>query len=225
MKSYDLWKSALLVLATAGTLVPGSQLTAADASATNDSHSSSATAVTDASVNNRASANADTTSKAIARVALEIQDVVLGENGEMTGYVLDGQGKAIARTKVAVRIGRQTVAETTTDNDGRFLIPELRSGVCQIVHSDGVSVFRVWKNGTAPRNARSNALMIVGKKQIRGQNEGTPSTLLDHGALLTFGAAAAGTTLGIVGLSEASKANNKADAANARLDSLFTTTN
>ena len=219
MKSRDLWKSALLVLGAVGTVVPASLVTAADVSAV-----SSKTVASKTTSQSSVKSQADLKPRRNARV--EISDVSLGAKGELTGFVLDGQGKAVAGSKVIVRLGRKNVAETTTDATGRFRVEGLRGGVYQIVHADGVSVFRVWKNGTAPRSAKFNALLIARKQRVvRGQDGVGPLAMMQPGTLAASGAAIAGVTLGIVGLTEASEANDEADAANAKLDALLSSIN
>ena len=210
MNSIGRWKSALLVLGAVGTVVPASNVAAADRST-----SPTVAASTAASVPSTASQQA----------ALKITDVSLGKKGELTGVVVDGQGKAVARSKVVVRHGRTAVAETTTNDAGQFRVDGLRGGVYQIVHADGVSVFRVWANGTAPKSAKTNALVVVGKRLVRGQNEVGPLQFMQPGTLAATAAGITGATLGIVGISEANQAQDEADAANAKLDALLATLN
>lgn len=202
MKSRDLWKSALLVLGAVGTVVPASLVTAYDG-----------TAVAEKAANRSV---VDSHREA----AVKVHDVSLGTSGELTGYILDGQGQAVAGSRVIVRLGQNSIAEATTDTSGRFRVDGLRGGVYQIVHADGVSVFRVWKNGTAPKSAKTNALIVVGQRQVRGQNEVGPLNIIQPGTLAAGGAAIAGVTLGIVGIAQASDANDDADAATAKLDAL-----
>jgi len=211
MKSRDLWKSAMLVLGAVGTVVPASFVTAADV----------------ARASNRASRNTGSvTAKTQKSAAIKINDVSLGAKGELTGFVLDGQGKAVAGSRVIVRLGRKNVAETTTDATGQFRVEGLRGGVYQIVHADGVSLFRLWKNGTAPRSAKLNALLITGKQQVvRGQDGVGPLAMMQPGTLVAGAAAITGATVGVVGLTEASDANDRADAATAALDAFLATNN
>ncbi|MGZ0165830.1 MAG: carboxypeptidase-like regulatory domain-containing protein [Planctomycetales bacterium] len=211
MKSRYLWKSALLVLGAVGTVVPASFVTAAEV----------------ATASNRVSQNTGSVAaKTQKSAAIKINDVSLGTKGELTGFVLDGQGKAVADSRVIVRLGRKNVAETTTGATGQFRVEGLRGGVYQIVHADGVAVFRVWKNGTAPRNAKLNALLIAEKHRVvRGQDGVGPLAMMQPGTLAASAAAITGATLGVVGLTEASDANDEADAANAKLDALLATNN
>lgn len=210
MKSHGLWKSSLVVLGAVGTVLPTSVVSAADRAS---SPTVSASAVTRSS------------STANKQAVVKIADVSLGKKGELTGFVVNGQGTAVARTKVVVRQGRKAVAETTTNDAGQFRVEGLRGGVYQIVHAEGVSVFRVWVNGTAPKSAKTNALVVVEKRMVRGQNEVGPLDFMQPGTLAATAAGITGVTLGVIGISEANEANDEADAANAKLDALLATLN
>ena len=188
MKSRDLWKSALVVLATAGTVLPGSLLTAGDAMATAGSSQQTAR-------------HAQQTAKK-KKTAPIISDVSLGEKGELTGFILDGQGKAVAKSKVVVSFGRKVIAKTTTNETGQFRVSGLRGGIYQIAHADGVAVFRVWKNGTAPKSARQNALVVVGTRQIRGQDGLGPLSMVEPATLAAIVAGVAGIVVGTVAISQ-----------------------
>lgn len=204
MKSLGLWKSALLILGAVGTVLPASILSAAD----------------------RPASRTARTASTVSRLAtVRVLDVELGRKGELTGSIVDGQGKAVARSKVLIRLGRKVVAQFATDSTGKFQVNGLRGGVYQIVHAEGVSVFRVWANGTAPKSARSNALIVVGKRLVRGQDGIGPLNFIQPGALAGTAAGITGVTLGIIGISEANEANDEADAANAKLDALLATLN
>ncbi|MGZ0169726.1 MAG: carboxypeptidase-like regulatory domain-containing protein [Planctomycetales bacterium] len=210
MKSRDLWKSVFLIIGAAGIVLPTSFVNAA----------------TPATRSNVAAKTAGaSSSKAPKKAALKILDVSLGQNGELTGFVLDDQGKAVVGSRILVHLGKKTIAEMSTDAAGQFRVGGLRGGVYQIVHADGVSVFRVWKNGTAPRSAKAKALIIAGKRLVRGQNEVGALSMIQPATLASGAAAITGITLGVIGISEASEASDEADAANAKLDALLATLN
>lgn len=210
MKTCDLWKPALLFIGVAGTVLPTSFVNAA-------APTSRLTVAAETVDTSR--------SKAPKKAPLQILDVSLGQKDELTGFVVDGQGKAVVQSRILVRLGKKTVTETATDAAGQFRVEGLRGGVYQIVHADGVSVFRVWKNGTAPRNARTNALIVASKQVVRGQGGVVPLTLMQPGTLAAGAAAITGATLGVVGIAQASEANDDADAATAKLDALIATFN
>ncbi len=210
MKSHDLWKSALIVLGAVGTVVPTSVVSAADRSGSPTVSTSTAN---------------HSPSTASKRAAVKIADVSLGKKGELTGVVVNEQGKAVTRSTVVIKRGRKAVAKTTTNDAGQFRVEGLRGGVYQIVHAEGVSVFRVWVNGTAPKSAKTNALIVVGRRMVRGQSEVGPLDFMQPGTLAATAAGITGVTLGVIGISEANEANDEADAANAKLDALLATLN
>jgi hypothetical protein len=207
MNSRDLWKSALLVLGAVSIVVPASLVTASDGRA----------------VAKETSVRLD--GNATGEASVKIHDLSLGVSGDLTGYILDGQGKAVANSRVMIRGKQNSPVETVTDESGRFRVEGLRGGIYQIVHADGVSMFRVWKSGTAPKSAKANALIVTGRRQIRGQSQVSPFNFVSPGTMFAGGAAIAGTTLGIVGVSQASDANDDADAATAKLDALLSSIN
>ena len=131
MKSYGLLKSAIVVLGAVGTLLPTSVVIAAGRSTSQT--------VAD-------STDARTSPTVRKETAVKIADVVLGKKGELTGIVVNEQGKALVSSKVVVKRGRKAVATTTTNDAGQFRVEGLRGGIYQIVHSAGISVFRVWAN-------------------------------------------------------------------------------
>lgn len=210
MKSRDLCKSALLIIGTAGTILPASYVNAAAPTARSNATARTAD---------------ESSSMAPKKAALKILDVSLGQKGELTGFILDEQGKAVVRSRIQVRLGKNTVTETTTNAAGQFQVEGLRGGVYQIVHADGVSVFRVWKNGTAPRNAKTNALIVASRRVVRGQDGTGPLGFAEPATLFSGAAALTGVTLGVIGVSEASEANAEAAAANAKIDALLATLN
>lgn len=228
MKSHDLWGTVVLTLVATGTVLPGSLLIAAGDTVTGTAavdESSAPESAPAKSVSNRSTEiSVERRVKAARKPEQLIRDVSLNEAGSLTGFVLNPSGQAVARTKVVVRIGRRTVAEAMTDEKGQFEVSGLDGGVYQISHSNGSFVYRVWKTGTAPDSARSTVLLPFEKPVIRAQGlEGSALGTLSTSTILATGGAIAGTTLGIVGFSEANAANDRADAANAQLDALLNT--
>lgn len=98
-----------------------------------------------------------------------IQDVSLGANGSFTGVMVDGQGHAVGKSRVVIKSGDRVVAETATDDAGRFQVHKLRGGVYEVSHSGGSSTSRVWSNGTAPKSASREARVVSGGSERHGQ--------------------------------------------------------
>lgn len=222
MKSHDLWRTVVLMLAATGTVLPGSLLIAAGDTVTETVAVEEPSAVEAMSERSPVSPVKQRMT-ASRKPEPTIQDVSLNEAGTLTGLVQDAEGKAVARTKVVVRIGRKTLAAAMTDEKGQFEVSGLRGGVYRISHSHGGSVYRVWKAGTAPGTAHTRALLLWEKPVIRAQGLEGPLATLPTSTVLATAGGIAGATLGIVGFSEANAANDRADAANAQLDALLNT--
>ncbi|NLE38786.1 MAG: carboxypeptidase regulatory-like domain-containing protein [Pirellulaceae bacterium] len=98
-------------------------------------------------------------------------DVALsGNEGVLSGQVVDSAGKPVAQVPVALRMGNRVVAEGKSDADGRFGFRNLRGGVYQVLVPDGFGTFRAWADGTAPESADSTARVVSGRETIRGQH-------------------------------------------------------
>lgn len=154
MKSRELWKSALVLVATLGIVLPSSPLTAANAGRSGNSKKSSKSSPKNAKGNVAA-----------------IQDVSLNADGSFTGLIVDGLGKPVARSRVVVRNGREVIAEAHTNNAGQFHVERLRGGVYEISHPQGMAVSRVWSDGTAPKSVAKNGRLVTHRSHSRDQED------------------------------------------------------
>jgi hypothetical protein len=102
-----------------------------------------------------------------------IVDVQLQDGGVFQGQVVDTAGTPLAGAKVVVvkqdGAAARTVAETTTDDSGRFSIGQLRGGTYQVVTDRSSGVYRLWAAQTAPPTAKNMALLIDSAEVFRGQ--------------------------------------------------------
>jgi hypothetical protein len=191
MKKFQFWKSVLVLFAAVGTVMPAPELLAAD------------------------TRPVEVDSKEAVQKTL---DVSLDADGVLNGYLVDGQGKALANEAVVIRQGRREVAKTKTDSKGKFEVKSLRGGVYQIESKVGSSNYRVWTNGTAPKNSRQVALVVNSKDPVvRGQLEGL-GLGLGTGTALLFGAAA--ITLGVISINEQNDTQDQNDALRRQLDAI-----
>ena len=99
----------------------------------------------------------------------KIRDVSLNQDGVLSGYLLDTQGKPEAAAPVAIHQGRRQIALTKTNAKGLFEVKGLKGGVYQVTSQKGSSAFRVWKNGTAPKQASKLALLVTNQNIVRAQ--------------------------------------------------------
>ena len=107
-------------------------------------------------------------SDAVKRAAVVV-DVALGENGTLTGQVVDSQGIGLDGVVVSMTQGQDEVATSVTNKEGVFVVKDLRGGVYQIVAGQAVGSFRLWAANTAPPSARAKAVLVSSDQFVRGQ--------------------------------------------------------
>jgi hypothetical protein len=141
MPVLKLIRTAAVVLATAGIVLPISSVQAADSSQSA-----------------RRTANA-----AIAA------DVSQTSDGLFAGRVVDHTGSVVENAEVIVRQGTTQVARSRTDKDGMFSVKHLKPGAYQVSSGTTEGLFRVWNGQASPPAARKNALLVLGHNGARGQ--------------------------------------------------------
>ncbi len=97
-------------------------------------------------------------------------DVALAPNGVASGRVLDAQQKGIANSVVSFRQGKEQIVATTTDEQGRFEVQNLRGGTYLITSNNGYGLFRFWTPKTAPPTAREQVLLRSQAVVVRAQS-------------------------------------------------------
>ena len=97
-------------------------------------------------------------------------DVALAPNGVASGRVLDAQQKGIANSVVSFRQGKEQIVATTTDEQGRFEVQNLRGGTYLITSNNGYGLFRFWAPKTAPPTAREQVLLRSQAVVVRAQS-------------------------------------------------------
>jgi hypothetical protein len=102
----------------------------------------------------------DTSSKPV------MTDVALNDGGTLQGQVVDGYNNGVPGVPVTVRSQDRNVAQTTTAENGQFVVQDLRGGVYHVATNQGAESFRVWAPRTAPPAAANRAIVYV-------QNNGT----------------------------------------------------
>jgi hypothetical protein len=135
-------------------------------------------------------------------------DISLGNAGTFSGRTVDHTGAAVEGAKVVLKQGKSIVAETVTDQDGRFAVQKLKSGVYQVGSGATEGTFRMWSEQTAPPSAKSQGLLVLGENGARGQygcccDDGSGMWLCAAGLLLA-GVAVAALVIAI-------SANHKSD--------------
>jgi hypothetical protein len=147
-----------------------------------------------------------------------ISDVALDKHGHLNGTIVDSLGLPQAGVLVVVRREKEQPRTTRTNGKGDFKLVGMKDGNWSVTAGSETSWIRAWDSDLAPPAAQSNFLVVsrtpVRAPVIRGQSaDGSLLTAFDSGTLFSIGAGVAGATLGVIGISEASEANNEADSA------------
>jgi hypothetical protein len=100
----------------------------------------------------------------------QITDISLRADRVLVGYVVNSQGDAVSAAKVTVYHGRDVIAETTSDRNGRFVVRKLRGGIHQVVADETASIVRLWTTQAAPPAAVASLTIVSADKGlVRGQ--------------------------------------------------------
>lgn len=105
--------------------------------------------------------------------APQVVDVRLDARGGLSGQVLTPQGQPIANAAVAVADAPQPVVTTTNEN-GRFRLADMRGGVHQLQVGGHVQTCRVWTAQAAPPSAVPQLLVVQDSQVALAQHCGSP---------------------------------------------------
>lgn len=144
---------------------------------------------------------------AMAGESRVIRDVQLTQQAKFQGQVLTPAGKSVSNAVVQLRFRGTPIAAAKTDNQGRFVISNVRAGAHELVTGTVHSPVRLWSYGTAPRGARTGMVVAIDETIVRGQDYCetgcetgcAPSGfgMLDVITLATVGAAVGALVVGI----------------------------
>ena len=128
-------------------------------------------------------------------------DVVLS-GGNLTGQLLDANGKAIEGAVVVLSKDGKVIGRTVTKADGSYNLSGLKAGAYNLSIGKSQVQVRLWNKESAPVAAKSqlNASEVV----VRGQDGSIDGTTLVVGGL-----GIAGLTGGIIALNQDDDDNNK----------------
>lgn len=96
-------------------------------------------------------------------------DVSLGKTGTFTGRTVDHTGAPVEGAKVVLKQGKTVVGETETDENGRFAVSNLKSGLYQVSSGATEGNYRLWNEKAAPPSAKAQGLLVLGENGARGQ--------------------------------------------------------
>ena len=98
-----------------------------------------------------------------------IFDVSLTSNGSCAGRVVDPSGVPVKGAQVLIKQGHNEVSQVVTNQNGQYIVPNLRSGVYTVGTGSSRGTYRLWSEKTAPPSAKANCLLVVSKNGARGQ--------------------------------------------------------
>lgn len=90
-----------------------------------------------------------------------IVDIALADGGTLQGKIVDLQGGSVTGLPVSMQTHDGNFITTTTQQDGRFALKGLKSGVYQVGATEGHGTYRLWSPGTAPPSAQKDAIIYT----------------------------------------------------------------
>jgi hypothetical protein len=140
----------------------------------------------------------------VANAAPTMVDVALAPGGVLVGYVVDGQGVALAGAVVSLRQGEREIARVVTDERGQYTAQKLRGGVYEVAAGQSSRLFRFWAPNTAPPSARPQAVVVAQGDTVRAQGGLVPVVGgIDFITLLILAGVITSTTFSILAYNEA----------------------
>jgi len=97
------------------------------------------------------------------------RDVELSRQGSLSGHVCSPAGVPISNAAVQLKYQGTTIAETTTNDRGDFLITGVRGGAHDLNVGSVATQLRLWKSGTAPDGAGDTVTIAASEFVVRGQ--------------------------------------------------------
>ena len=95
-------------------------------------------------------------------------DVALGDDGALTGFVVDDSGQPRAAFPIQLQRLDAGVIDAVSNERGQFRCQLQDGGMYLLAAGDQCRVLRCWAPGTAPPNARSQ-VVVQANDVVRGQ--------------------------------------------------------
>jgi hypothetical protein len=115
---------------------------------------------------------AQNTTPAKAATNVQLKNVELSEDGELRGQVLTESGMPGLAT-IAVRSDRdgKSITQTVkTDENGRFAVNGLATGICVFAIGEDTFACRVWNHGIAPPKSLQTIAVVPTSGVVLAQN-------------------------------------------------------
>lgn len=106
------------------------------------------------------------------RAKTRIIDVELAKGGTLNGEVINGKKASVTKAVVSVRTAKEEVGRSLSNESGQFSVEKVPAGTFYIVAGTGHGVYRLWKNGTAPKKALRQIRIVSDRTVVRAQNDG-----------------------------------------------------
>ena len=106
------------------------------------------------------------------RAKTRIIDVELAKGGTLNGEVINGKNATVTKAVVSVRTAKEEVGRSLSNESGQFSVEKVPAGTFYIVAGTGHGVYRLWKNGTAPKMALKQIRIVSDRTVVRAQNDG-----------------------------------------------------
>jgi hypothetical protein len=113
-----------------------------------------------------------TASTRSSRAKTRIIDVELAKGNRLSGQVINAKKASVEKAVISVRTAKQEVGRSISNKSGGFTIEKVPTGTFYVVAGTGHGVYRLWKNGTAPKKALKRIKIVSDRTVIRAQNDG-----------------------------------------------------
>ncbi len=105
----------------------------------------------------------------VANSQAVVTDVALQDGGVLKGQLVDSSGAPHTNMQVVLAKNGKLVETAKSNQNGQFVVTNMKAGIYQISTPHSSGIFRVWAPRTAPPNSKAGVLMISDGDVVRGQ--------------------------------------------------------
>ena len=96
-------------------------------------------------------------------------DLSKSNQDTLTGRLVSPRGIAVAGVTLTLIHESKPLVNTTTDRDGRFVLPAASPGLYTLTDGNWIQPIRIWSLGTAPPVAKTEMLVVIPEPIVAGQ--------------------------------------------------------